>query len=116
MIKLRDAVESLCHTMDIRGDAGQKYDNITLEEFAKQEGGGPTALATVTVWTRVMLGCEPSDMSAAYFLDYIKRGGGLAQMRSDSKNGGQYLRFRKGTHLRFAVNHLLKLDGTLTSS
>ena len=34
-------------------------------------------------------------MSAMYFLDYIKGGGGLMQMRSDKEGGGQYLRFRK---------------------
>lgn len=83
--------------IDVHDDTGQKYDNVTLGEFVKESGGGPSALASVTVWTRVMLGCEPSEMSAAYFLDYIKRGGGLMRMRSDSKDGGQYIRFRKGT-------------------
>lgn len=44
-----------------------------------------------------MLGVEPSDLSALYFLNYCKSGGGLLQMRSDRKDGGQYLRIRQGT-------------------
>jgi monoamine oxidase len=44
-----------------------------------------------------MLGLEPSDISALYFLNYCKSGGGLLQMRSDRKDGGQYLRIRQGT-------------------
>lgn len=46
-----------------------------------------------------MLGQEPSDISALYFLNYCKSGGGLLQMRSDRKHGGQYLRVRQGTQL-----------------
>lgn len=101
MIEIRDLVEKLCHTIDSQNASHQKYDNVTVEEFVKQAGGGPTALATATVWTRVMLGCEPSEMSAMYFLDYIKRGGGLMQMRSDKEGGGQYLRLRKGMRVLF---------------
>lgn len=48
-----------------------------------------------------MLGQEPEDVSALYFLNYCKTGGGLLQMRSDRRHGGQYLRIRQGT-LSFA--------------
>jgi monoamine oxidase len=44
-----------------------------------------------------MLGLEPSDLSALFFLNYCKSGGGLLQMRSDRKGGGQHLRIRQGT-------------------
>src|SRR5690606_31039531 len=53
-------------------------------------------LATARVWTRAMLGQEPKDISAMYFLNYCVSGGGLLQMRSDRKGGGQYLRIRQG--------------------
>lgn len=62
-------------------------------------GAGPTALATATLWTRAMLGQEPADLSALFFLHYCRSGGGLLQMRSDRKHGGQYLRVRQGTQL-----------------
>lgn len=44
-----------------------------------------------------MLGHDPEDISALFFLNYCKSGGGLLQMRSDRKGGGQHLRLRKGT-------------------
>ena len=43
-----------------------------------------------------MLGVDSNEISAGCFVDYCAKGGGLMQMRSDSKHGGQYLRFRKG--------------------
>lgn len=46
-----------------------------------------------------MLGKEPREISALFFLNYCKSGGGLLQMRSDRKGGGQYLRIRQGTQL-----------------
>lgn len=56
-------------------------------------------MATATVWSRAMLGHEPSDISALYFLNYCKSGGGLLQMRSDREHGGQYLRCRQGMQI-----------------
>lgn len=50
----------------------------------------------VNLWTQVMLGVDSNEISAGCFVDYCAKGGGLMQMRSDSKHGGQYLRFRKG--------------------
>lgn len=43
-----------------------------------------------------MLGQDPRDISALYFLTYCKSGGGLLQMRSDREGGGQHLRIRQG--------------------
>lgn len=99
-MRIRDGFEELCHTIDIRNPWVAKYDDVTLEEFMKQQGAGEKALRTVSVWTRAMLGCESSELSALYFLDYCKSGGGLLQMRSDQKNGGQHLRLRTGTFFK----------------
>jgi monoamine oxidase len=44
-----------------------------------------------------MLGVDPAEVSALYFLNYCKSGGGLLQLRSDLKGGGQHLRIRQGT-------------------
>lgn len=44
-----------------------------------------------------MLGVDPAEISALFFLNYCKSGGGLLQMRSDRKGGGQHLRIRRGT-------------------
>lgn len=44
-----------------------------------------------------MLGKDPQEVSALFFLDYCKSGGGLLVMRSDTYAGGQHLRIRQGT-------------------
>lgn len=44
-----------------------------------------------------MLGIDPRDISALFFLNYCISGGGLLNMRSDRKGGGQHLRIRQGT-------------------
>lgn len=95
-MRIRDDFEELCHTIDIQNPWAAGNDDVTLEEFVQKEGAGVKAIATVAIWTRAMLGCEPSELSALYFLDYCKSGGGLLQMRSDQKNGGQHLRLRTG--------------------
>jgi monoamine oxidase len=72
-----------------------QHDEITLEDFVRDWGGGPSIIDMVAVWTRVMLGCEPADLSAAYFFLYCKSQGGLMKMRS-SKMMGKYLTIKTG--------------------
>lgn len=72
---------------------------MTFEAYLRSRGASEGALATGTVWVRAMLGQDPKDISALYFLNYCKSGGGLLQMRSDRKHGGQYLRIRQGTQM-----------------
>ncbi|CAK7234677.1 hypothetical protein SCUCBS95973_009017 [Sporothrix curviconia] len=119
MVKIRDATEAACQLLDIRDPVrtGGHLDSQTLEEWIRSVGGGPTALASATVWTRAMLGLEPSEMSALFFLNYCKSGGGLLQMRSDRKDGGQYLRFERGTQsLSLGLASLLKPGTVVLSS
>lgn len=94
MIRIRNLVENLSQAS---GAVQRKHDNVTFEQWIKNHRGGPTALATATIWTRAMLGCEPSQVSAMYVFDYYKRLGGLLQARSDRIDGEQYLRIRQGT-------------------
>lgn len=102
LVYIRELFEKLCQQLDIRDPVGTggHFDNMTLEEWCKSETKSETALATVKLWTRAMLGLEPSEMSALFFLNYCKSGGGLLQMRSDFKHGGQYLRFIRGERSR----------------
>ncbi|CAK7231359.1 hypothetical protein SBRCBS47491_007904 [Sporothrix bragantina] len=119
MVKLRDAAEAACQLLDIRDPVrtGGHLDTQTLEEWIRSVGGGPTGLASATVWTRAMLGLEPSEMSTLFFLNYCKSGGGLLQMRSDRKDGGQYLRFERGTQsLSLGLVSLLKAGTVVLSS
>jgi len=102
MIMVRDLFERLCHKVDLRDPRqstealGKDYDAMSMADFVKNEGGGKTAMATVRIWTRAMLGLEPQEVSALYFLMYCKGGGGIMQMRSDRENGGQFLRLANG--------------------
>ncbi|KAF7190535.1 putative flavin-containing monoamine oxidase A [Pseudocercospora fuligena] len=103
IVRVRDVFEETCQKIDIRNPvaSGKKLredlDLITFEEWLKSIGAGEHAMNALKVGTRAMLGVEPSEMSATYFLDYCKSGGGYMQMRGDRKHGGQYLRVKKGT-------------------
>jgi monoamine oxidase len=102
MVEIRDQFERLCHKIDLADPVasckalGKAYDEMSVADFVRREGGGETALATVRVWTRAMLGLESQEVSALYFLAYCKGGGGVMQMRSDRRDGGQFLRLAKG--------------------
>ncbi|KAL4779275.1 hypothetical protein BJX76DRAFT_365362 [Aspergillus varians] len=97
--RIRDMVEADCHTLDPTRPQNTEWDSLTFEAYLRSRGASKEALATATVWTRAMLGHDPRDISALYFLIYCKSGGGLLQMRSDRASGGQHLRIRQGTQL-----------------
>lgn len=104
VIRIRDLFESTCQKIDISSPVSsgktlrRDLDNITFEDWVRSHGPfQEDALNALKIGTRAMLGVEPSDMSALYFLDYCKSGGGYMLMRSDTKHGGQYLRIAQGT-------------------
>lgn len=102
MIHIRDTFEALCQKVPLDNPLAWSraiavdFDGMSMEDFARHYGGKETALRTVTVWTKAMLGLEPREVSALYFLAYCKAGGGIMQMRSDERNGGQFLRLTEG--------------------
>ncbi|EME46573.1 hypothetical protein DOTSEDRAFT_87098 [Dothistroma septosporum NZE10] len=103
IIRIRDIFEETCHKIDLTNvvASGRKIkkdlDDITFELWLKSLGAGPAAVNALSIGTRAMLGVEPFELSALYFLEYCKSGGGYMQMRSDRKDGGQYLRIKSGT-------------------
>ncbi|KAJ8118392.1 hypothetical protein ONZ43_g3997 [Nemania bipapillata] len=99
LAEIRDMCEADCQALDTWKPKDTALDYQTFESYLLSRGADKVALATATVWTRAMLGQEPRDISALYFLNYCKSGGGLLQMRSDRKDGGQYLRVRQGTQV-----------------
>ncbi|KKY20024.1 putative flavin-containing amine [Phaeomoniella chlamydospora] len=94
---IRDLVEAECQKLDSFAPQNIDYDSLTFEAFLVKSGANKYARETAATWTRAMLGQEPRDISALYFMNYCKAGGGLLQMRSDRKHGGQFLRVRLGT-------------------
>lgn len=99
LVDIRDIVERECQQLDALNPEGKNLDMLTFEAYLISRGADKNALATATVWTRAMLGVNPADLSALFFLNYCKSGGGLLAMRSDRKGGGQHLRIRQGTQL-----------------
>ncbi|EED16989.1 flavin-containing amine oxidase, putative [Talaromyces stipitatus ATCC 10500] len=97
--RIRDMVEADCQTLDPARPQNAEWDSMTFEAYLRARGASAEAIATATVWTRAMLGQDPKDISALYFLTYCRSGGGLLQMRSDRLGGGQHLRIRQGTQL-----------------
>jgi monoamine oxidase len=97
IVRIRDMVEADCQALDVLQPKDAELDSVTFEAYLTSRGAKEKAMQTATTWTRAMLGVNPSDVSALFFLNYCKSGGGLLQMRSDRKGGGQHLRVRTGT-------------------
>ncbi|KAL4939803.1 hypothetical protein BDV06DRAFT_230816 [Aspergillus oleicola] len=115
--RIRDMVEADCQTLDPTRPQSTEWDAMTFEAYLRSRGASSEALLTATVWTRAMLGHDPRDISALYFLAYCKSGGGLLQMRSDRRGGGQHLRFRQGMqHMAKCLAAELPKDSVRLSS
>lgn len=97
VIRIRDQTESDCQALDVFKPQDTKLDSMTFEAYLRSNNASEKAFWTATVWTRAMLGVDPRDVSALFFLNYCRGGGGLLQMRSDRKAGAQHLRIRQGT-------------------
>jgi monoamine oxidase len=97
LARVRDMVEADCQKLDLASEPDKELDSMTFAAYLDNRNATATAVRTATIWTRAMLGQEPTDISALFFLQYCKAGGGLLQMRSDRKGGGQHLRMRQGT-------------------
>ena len=110
-IRIRDLVEETSQNASIfvEGPERKALDSISFEQFIWEHGAGKRARTTAGIWTHAMLGVDPSEVSALYFLEYCRCGGGLMTMRSDCKDGGQYLRFHGGTS-QFAQHMAKQLE------
>jgi monoamine oxidase len=71
-------------------------DSITIAEYCKRYAPGEVPLAVADRCARAWLGATVDEMSALFFIDYVRSGRGFAVLRSDKKDGGQYLRLRAG--------------------
>lgn len=78
------------------GPDANELDSVTALEFVEKRFGSELSKALVTTLTRSLLGVEADELSALFLIDYIKSGSGIANISSDLKNGGQYLRNRQG--------------------
>lgn len=97
---LRDLVEKITTQNDgpLQSAASRKeLDGISFEAWlAKATNHNDRACATGKVWTHAIIGCDPGEVSALFFLDYLHAGLGMMSIRSDKKDGGQYMRIAEG--------------------
>jgi monoamine oxidase len=77
------------------GPDASELDAITLKEYALKYMG-EDAVPLCDVLAQGFLRAEAEEVSALYFVDYVKSGTRLANMISDEKDGGQYPRNRQG--------------------
>lgn len=73
------------------GNAG--FEDTTLTQWAKDRGliEGTDESAFLNFFSRSLLGVEASEVSALYFLDYIKSGMGVASLSGDHGGGAQHM-------------------------
>ena len=74
----------------------KELDSMSLTDYCEQYAPGEVSMAVADRCVRAWLGVNPDEVSALFFIDYVRSGRGFAVMRSDVKNGGQYLRIRSG--------------------
>lgn len=78
------------------GPNREEDDQISLDHYVRNLGAAPKTVHMINLWARVMHGVESTQESAAFFIDYCRRNGGLFSIRADDHTGGQYLRLKGG--------------------
>lgn len=75
-----------------------EFEDMALSEWAKKHGllEGTDEWAFFAFFLQSLLGVEPGEVSALYFLDYIQSGMGVDSLGSDGPNGAQFMRTRQG--------------------
>src|SRR4051794_41074497 len=99
-LAVRDSIEKVTTQRDgpLQSPTKRKeLDSVTFETYLhRNTNGSASAYATAKVWSHALIGCDPGEVSALFILDYIRAGGGLMQMRSDKRHGGQHMRVKDG--------------------
>ncbi|KAF3071389.1 putative flavin-containing monoamine oxidase A [Trichoderma lentiforme] len=117
--EIRSRVEALCHTVKATelGQSLTKHGDMNMDDFAVSMGASDIVRRLINIWTAAMLGVESNQVSAVFFMHYCQAGGGLIQMRSDGRGGGQSMRFRHGTQsLCYGLRNGLKPKTVICST
>lgn len=97
-------LEELINRSDLedpsQGPDAKELDALTALEFVDKTFGSEFSKIMTHVLSRALLGVDADEISALYLVDYLKSGTGLANIISDLKDGGQYLRNRQGESSR----------------
>ncbi|RFU81108.1 amine oxidase, partial [Trichoderma arundinaceum] len=80
-------------------DEFPEEEDVTMAEWIAQKGlvDNPAIIATCQLLTSALVGREPEDVGAHYFLDYLKSGFGYLSLVSEGEDGAQSLKIKTGT-------------------
>ncbi|KAF1812579.1 hypothetical protein P152DRAFT_435833 [Eremomyces bilateralis CBS 781.70] len=98
--KLFHLIEEAANQQDIRKwDSFPEHEDVTVAEWVTQKRlyDNATVRAQCQHLTSAIVGREPHETGAQYFLDYIKSGCGLTSIISEGEFGAQSLKVKKGT-------------------
>lgn len=74
----------------------EDIDKLTFSEFCTKRTQSDAANIIADLICTALLGVQSQEVSALYMLHYIKCGCGIDNLLSDQKDGGQYIRNRRG--------------------
>jgi monoamine oxidase len=94
--KITSVLETEAAKLDIRNLPISDLDKLTVSEFLKQNGANGDAFKFFETTVKGLLGVDANELSLFFYLDYIKSGGTLADLRSEKSNGAQFQRLRQG--------------------
>jgi monoamine oxidase len=97
--KFISLVDEAAEKCDIRiFDEFPEAEDVTMAEWLAQKGlaDNPAVIATCRLLCSAVVGCEPEEIGAHYFLDYIKSGYGYASIVSEGDESAQSLKIKNG--------------------
>ena len=71
-------------------------DSVSFDNYLLKNKFGKTVARIADFITQALLGITSRETSALFMIDYFRSGTGLPNLISERKNGGQYIRTRKG--------------------
>ena len=100
LARVKELIEANAAEIDLRDPTAMKdshyWDQLSFKAFYEKYAKTKLTRDTLELWSRIMFGIEPENMSMLYFIDYMKSGGSLAALRSDRSDGSQALRLKQG--------------------
>lgn len=85
-------------------DEFPEEEDVTLAEWVAQKGlaDNPAVEATCRLLCSAVVGREPEDVGAHYFLDYLKSCYGYMSIVSEGEDGAQSLKIKTGEFSRLS--------------
>ncbi|KUJ23819.1 putative flavin-containing amine oxidase [Mollisia scopiformis] len=96
MRRIQVTLEEEAAKIDVHHLPRSDFDNETVAQFLRRNEVDKVAYEVIETTIKGLLGVDATELSLYYYLDYIKSGGSLADLRSDKSNGAQYMLVKTG--------------------